>query len=165
MGFFTKPTDTPASPSSGALAPLSQERITAHFDANDIRYGVDDDGDLGCYFDGHPFYFFVVGQDGEYLQVRARWHRKVDASELDAVLRIVNEWNTDRLWPKGYVRAEGDVLGVYGEHTVDYEHGLTDEQLGLHVQLSVSTTLHLFGALDEAYPAQAAAAVAELEQD
>jgi hypothetical protein len=160
MGFFTKPTDQPT-----GLAPLSKERITAHFDANDLRYGVDDDGDIGAYFDGHPFYFFVLGDQAEYLQTRARWNRRVDASELDAVLRLVNEWNTDKLWPKGYARVEGDTVGVYGEHSVDYEHGLTDDQLGLHIPCSVSTTLHLFTALDDAYPAQAAAAVAELEQD
>lgn len=161
MGFFNKPTTTPA----GALPPLSAERITACLDAREMRYGIDDDGDVGGYWDGHLFYFFRIGQDQEYLQVRGRWNRQVGLDELAAVSARVNDWNADRLWPKVYVRVEDDRLGVYAEHTVDYEHGLTDEQLDVHLACGISTALSFFETLDEAYPEQAAAAkAAEAEQ-
>ncbi|GAA4622419.1 YbjN domain-containing protein [Cellulomonas oligotrophica] len=162
MGFFNKPTATPAS----ALPPLSAERITACLDAREMRYGIDGDGDVGGYWDGHLFYFFRIGQDQEYLQVRGRWNRQVGLDELAAVSAKVNDWNADRLWPKVYVRVEDDRLGVYAEHTVDYEHGLTDEQLDVHLACGISTALSFFEALDEAYPEQAAAAkAAEAEQE
>ncbi|TQL02374.1 YbjN domain-containing protein [Cellulomonas sp. SLBN-39] len=162
MGFFNKPTATPGS----ALPPLSAERITACLDAREMRYGIDDDGDVGGYWDGHLFYFFRIGQDQEYLQVRGRWNRQVGLDELATVSAKVNDWNADRLWPKVYVRVEDDRLGVYAEHTVDYEHGLTDEQLDVHLACGISTALSFFEALDEAYPEQAAAAkAAEAEQE
>ncbi|MFC8190133.1 YbjN domain-containing protein [Cellulomonas sp. NPDC057328] len=162
MAFFTKPTDIPDAPTP--LAPLTQERITETLERREMRYGVDDDGDIGGYWDGHLFYFFRLGDNGAYLQVRGRWNRPVPVSELDAVTRLVNEWNAERLWPKGYVRAEDAHVGVYAEHTVDYQHGLTDDQLDTHLACSISTGLALFEHLDEAYPEIAAAARAELEK-
>ncbi|MFC0645223.1 YbjN domain-containing protein [Cellulomonas phragmiteti] len=165
MGFFTKDTSGPTTPAPPALGPLSRDRVTAALDSRDMRYGIDDDGDVGGYWDGHLFYFFLMGQHEEYLQVRGRWNRKVGVDQLPAVLEIVNEWNASHLWPKGYVRAEDDVVGVYAEHTVDYEHGVADEQVDLQLACGISTGLQLFEHLDEAYPEQAAAAKAEQEQD
>lgn len=161
MAFFTKPSESAAP----ALAPLTHERITATLDKREMRYGVDDDGDIGGYWDGHLFYFFRLGENQEYLQVRGRWNRPVPVTELDAVTRLVNDWNAQRLWPKGYVRSEDEHVGVYAEHTVDYEHGLTDEQLDVHLACAISTGLALFERLDEAYPEIAAAARAEHEKD
>ncbi|CAM5784677.1 type III secretion system chaperone family protein [Cellulomonas persica] len=161
MGFFTKDGTLPGQP---ALEPLSKERVTACLDARGLNYGIDDDGDIGGYWDGHLFYFFLMGESGEYLQARGRWNRKVAIDQLDALNRHVNEWNATRLWPKGYVRDEGDEVGVYAEHTVDYEHGVSDEQIDLQLACSVATSLQLFEYLDEQYPQQAAAAKAEQEE-
>ncbi|WP_223304905.1 YbjN domain-containing protein [Cellulomonas sp. B6] len=160
MGFFTKDTSVPTPP---ALGPLSRDRVTAALDARDMRYAIDDDGDVGGYWDGHLFYFFIMGQSGEYLQTRGRWNRKVGIDQLQAVTEIVNEWNASRLWPKGYVRAEDEVVGVYAEHTVDYEHGVSDQQIDLQLACGISTGLQLFEHLDEKYPAEAAAARAEMD--
>ena len=160
MGFFTKPD---AGAAAAGPAPLSHERITAVLDAREMNYGVDDDGDIGGYWDGHLFYFFRMGGNQEYLQVRGRWNRKVGIDQYARVMDLVNTWNSEKLWPKGYVRAEDDVVGVYAEHTVDYEHGVTDEQIDLHLACGITTALSLFEQLDEAYPAEAAAAKAEYE--
>lgn len=161
MGFFTKDGSVPA---PQALAPLGRERITAALDARGMEYGIDDDGDVGGYWDGHLFYFFLMGQTGQYLQVRGRWNRQVGVDQLGPLLELVNEWNASHLWPKGYVRAEDDVVGVYAEHTVDYEHGVADEQVDLQLACGIATALQLFGHLDEQYPAEAATATAALEQ-
>lgn len=58
---------------------------------------------------------------------------------------------------------EGELVGVYAEHAVDYEHGVTDAQLDLHLQCAISTSLALFESLDEQYPQEAAVARAEHE--
>jgi len=63
------------------------------------------------------------------------------------------------------VRVEDDVVGVYAEHTVDYEHGLSDAQVDQHLACGLSTGLQLFEHLDERYPAEAAAAQAEMDRD
>lgn len=160
MGFFTK--DAAGLPQAGP-APLSRDRITSVLDARGLNYGIDDDGDVGGYWDGHLFFFFVIGPSQEYLQVKGRWNRSVGIEELGALQGLVNDWNAQRLWPKGYAVAEGDVVGVYAEHAVDYEHGVTDEQLDLHLQCAISTSLALFESLDESYPQAAAVARAEHE--
>ncbi len=165
MGFFTKPD---AEPTGSGPQPLTHQRIIDCLDARGLQYGVDDDGDIGGYWDGHLFYFFRMGQAEEYLQVRGRWNRVVPGDQLAPVMALVNAWNADKLWPKGYVRLEGgderpEVVGVYAEHTVDYEHGLTDAQLDQHLACGISTSLQLFEHLDEAYPAEAATAKAAYE--
>lgn len=162
MGFFTKPQDLPT---GGGLAPLTVERIKATLDARGSQYGVDDDGDVGGYWDGHLFYFFLLGQSSEYLQVRGRWNRNVGLDRRDALTVLVNDWNAAKLWPKAYTREEEDRVGVYAEHTVDYEHGLTDEQLDLHIACAIATSGQLFDLLDESYPVQAAEAQAEFERE
>lgn len=161
MGFFTKDGSVPT---THALAPLARDRITAALDAREMQYGIDEDGDVGGYWDGHLFYFFIMGQHDEYLQVRGRWNRKVGLDQLAPLLEIVNEWNASHLWPKGYVRAEDDVVGVYAEHTVDYEHGVADAQVDLQLACGISTALQLFAHIDEQYPDAVAAAAAEQEQ-
>lgn len=157
MGFFTKP-DADGSPGAEAL---SHQRIVDALDARDMRYGVDDDGDIGGYWDGHLFYFFRMGGAQEYLQVRGRWNRKVGVDQFDRVVHLVNIWNQEKLWPKAYVRHEDQLVGVYAEHTVDYEHGVTDQQIDLHLACGITTALRLFEHLDEQFPAEAAAAKAE----
>lgn len=167
MGFFTKPDAEPAG-SAGQPQPLTHQRVIDCLDARGLQYGVDDDGDIGGYWDGHLFFFFRMGEAEEYFQVRGRWNRTVPSDQVSQVIALVNAWNADKLWPKAYVRVEGggerpEVVGVYAEHTVDYEHGLTDAQLDQHLACGISTSLQLFEHLDEAYPAEAAAAKAAYE--
>lgn len=160
MGFFTKPDS--ATPAAG-LAPISKGRIRAVLDKREMNYGTDSDGDIGGYWDGHLFYFFTMGKDEEYLQTRGRWNRRVSAEQFARVLEIVNEWNASKLWPKGYVRVEEGLVGVYGEHTIDWEQGATDEQIDQQLACGIMTTLQLFENLDEAFPDEAAVAKAEYE--
>ena len=51
-----------------------------------------------------------------------------------------------------YVRIEADQVAVYTEHTVDYEHGVSDAQLDLHVTGGIASALRFFAELDEKYP-------------
>jgi len=146
-----------------ALSAVSRDRIKARLDARGYNYGVDDDGDIGGRWDDHVFYFLLLGKDSEYLQVRGRWSRSLPASELGQALVLANDWNAGRIWPKVYVRVEeGDLLGIYTEHSVDYEPGLTDAQLDQHLGCAISTSLALFTSLDERFPEVAAAAKAEI---
>jgi len=173
MGLFSRsePTPEPArepAPGSGTparLAPLTRDRIARALEARGYTYGIDADGDIGGRWDEHVFYFLRIGPQREVLQVRGRWNRSVPPSELAAVLALVNDWNTDTIFPKVYVRVEGEELGVYGELGVDYEHGVSDEQIDLHLGCGVSLALSFFERLDERYPEAAAAArAAQVEQ-
>lgn len=161
MGFFTKDAAVPA----GGLEPVSNERLERLFDETGVSYGVDPDGGLGGYWDDHLFVFWHLGEDGEFFQSRGRWMRGVPESEHARVLELVNEWNRDKLWPKAYVEVyEGQVI-VFGEHTVDYEDGATDNQVHLHVRTGVSAALSFFDTLDAQFPEHVAADQARREAE
>ena len=158
MGLFSKHDEPAAAPRptttqpSDELTPLTNERITATLDAHGYRYAIDSDGDVGGIWDDHVFYFLRIGSERELLQVRGRWTRPLAASHYSEVLELANTWNTDKVFPKTYVRVEDDLLGVYAEHAVDYRPGVADSQLDQHLGCAVSTSLAFFARLDEAFP-------------
>ena len=155
MGYFTK---DGARTGTGAPTPLTQDAIKAVLDGWDAHYAVDDEGDIGGYWDGHLFYFFQGGQEGTVLTVRGRWGRRVGSDELGPMTALLNAWHDDKIWPKAYARPEGDDLGVYGEVSTPLGAGVTGDQLKDLISCGLATTLQLFEHLDEQYPAAAAAA-------
>ena len=147
MGFFTK--DTGSLPT---LLPVSRDRLEEIFQRMEISYGSNENGELGGYWDDHLFVFSHLGDRGELLQVRGYWRRGVPESERARLLDIVNEVNSERIFPKAYVYVDEGEAVVCGELTVVYEHGATDEQIELHIKAGVGTTLSFFDQLDEAFP-------------
>ena len=158
MGFFNNAKLEP----TPELAPLTKERIKATLEASSWSYHVDSDGDIGSGWDHGVIWFFTYGNQAEILQVRGIWDGKLSPDDLPQALDVVNEWNCDRLFPKVYARINDErQLRVISEHSLDYEHGLTDEQLNLHVNTGIATSCQLWERLNEAFPEAAAAAAAE----
>ena len=94
--------------------------------------------------------------------MRGIWDGKLSPADLPQALEVINEWNRDRLFPKVYARVNDEgQLRVISEHTLDYEHGLTDDQLNLHVNTGIATSCQLWERLNEAFPEAAAAAAQE----
>ena len=143
---------SPAEHEPTTLPPLTTARIAERLDARGSVYGTDKDGDLVGRWDGHPFWFMTMGREKEYLQVRGRWARQVPGTEFGNVLLGANAWSETMVWPKVFVRIEAEQVAVYTEHTVDYEHGLTDEQLDLHLTVGIASALRFFARLDDLYP-------------
>ncbi len=162
MGYFTK---DGAGAAGGAPVPLTQQAVAAVLDGWDAHYAVDDDGDLGGYWDGHLFFFLLGGQENTVLTIRGRWAREVGAGELERMIALLNAWHDDKIWPKGYARAEGEHLGVYGEMSTPLGAGVTVAQVKELVSCGLATTLQLFEHLDEHYPEAAAAAAAADDDD
>ncbi|KQY44695.1 YbjN domain-containing protein [Cellulomonas sp. Root137] len=134
------------------LPPLTIERVAQRLDARGSVYGRDTDGDLVGRWDSHPFWFITMGRTKEYLQVRGRWARQVPGTELGTILLGANKWSETMVWPKIYVRIEDEQVAVYTEHTVDYQSGVSDEQLDLHLTGGIASALRFFAELDERYP-------------
>ena len=155
MGFFTKPGESAAS----VLEPLTKARIQAALESKGWTYKVDSDGDIGGGWEDGFFYFFTTGRQQEILLVRGTWYPTLPAADYEKAAEIANQWNLDKLWPKVYARRndDGDVR-LHGEHIVDYEHGLTDEQLLQHLVTVISAGCEFFEHLNEQFPEAAAAA-------
>jgi len=136
------------------VAPLSLERITSALDARDWDYEIDEDGDVSGNWDGHLFYFLRMGEREEILMVRGRWEARIPLNWDDKVLPVLNSWHRDKLFPKAVLVdfAEDGNSRVFTETTIDCEYGITDDQLLLHIDAAINTTLSLFKVLDEAFP-------------
>jgi hypothetical protein len=129
--------------------PLTLARVEAYLRSADYHVATDEDGDITGIWNGHRFWFTVLGEHNEVLHVRGRWESTVPLPMRSAALLALNDWNRDRIWPKAYLREEDDGLAVYGETSVDLEHGVNDKQLERLVDCGLGTTVHMFTTLSE----------------
>ena len=133
-------------------APLTRDRIAAYLAGRGYRYLVDEDGDLTGMWEGSRFWFLLLGEHHEIVQIRGRWHRTLPVLQRSSVLLAANDWNRERIWPKVYVREEDDELALYSEVSVDLEHGVTTTQLGQLLACGLGTGVQMFTALDALLP-------------
>ena len=138
-----------------APTPISRERLIEHLSDKNYRFSIDDDGDPVGIWDKTLVWFLFLGSAKSFLQVRARWHRKISVEERLALLQALNDWNRDNLWPKVFAREEEDTPGflhVYAEVSSDFTAGATDDQLASAVDVSLKAALMFFESLGASLP-------------
>ncbi|HMQ65528.1 MAG TPA: YbjN domain-containing protein [Arachnia sp.] len=149
MSFFTN-----SMPLASALPPLTSERIAAALDRLGINHGTDDDGDTYAGWETGIIYFLRRGEGGEILFTQGFWRAQLTAAELPEAVGFTNDWHCNRFWPRALARPVGDdAVRMETSHIVDYEHGVTDEQLGQHISTAVSSSLDYFEELNQRFPA------------
>ena len=132
------------------LLPLTNDLITATLDARDYKYFVDEDGDVGGYWDETLFYFLRIGQEQEVLLARLRAQRTFGTDDIPRLYSFCNGWNDDRLWPKAYVKVgANETVHVYGELATDLEKGVAQAQLDQLIMCAISSGCELAGAVAE----------------
>jgi Putative bacterial sensory transduction regulator len=139
-------------PARERATPLTRDRIAAYLLSRGYRFLLDDDGDLTGTWDGSRFWFLLLGEHAEVLQVRGRWHRTLPTSRRTSVLLAANDWNRERIWPKVYVREEDGELALYSEVSVDLENGVTATQLAQLIACGLGTGVQMFTVLDTLLP-------------
>ncbi|NTW42304.1 MAG: YbjN domain-containing protein [Cellulomonadaceae bacterium] len=142
-------TSADSTPARQRPTPLIGERVEAYLLRCGYRVTRDDDGDLTGTWDGDRFWFLLLGDEHEILQVRGRWHATITEQRRPAALLAVNDWNRERIWPKAYLRTEDGEVVLYGEVSVDLEHGVTDDQLGQLVACGLGTGVQLFATVGD----------------
>lgn len=149
MAFFSKSLSAASGP-----APLSLERLAEVLTSDGVNFAFAEDRTrLGGYFGDHLAEFIPYGQDNEILQLRVHWGRPLGIEDRVQVLDLLNAANSERIWPKSYVDTVDDELYIMCEHSVDYEHGVTDAQILLHVQCAISSSMTIMEQMDDAFPA------------
>lgn len=142
-----------STPDPAVPAPVSVDRIRAFCEARDYTYFTDSEGDVGGIWRGRLFFFFLLGDDQEVLQVRGHWNREFAIERLPEVLELCNAWHTEKIWPVGYARVrDNGRVTVTAEVTADVSCGATDAQLELLLQCGLGTGTVFFDHLDEMYP-------------
>jgi len=87
----------------------------------DIRSFVDDEGDLGCIWEGCRIYFFFAGPDQEILRVQAILDRRFDIDQKPWLLDVADDWNRTRMFGKAYTSVGDDGrVGLCAEHVFDF---------------------------------------------
>ncbi|MCL1897599.1 MAG: YbjN domain-containing protein [Micrococcales bacterium] len=124
---------------------LSRERIEAALKAEGWSYQIDSDGDIGGMWDNNLFYFFSYGNSNEILQIRGRWQQALPIEYRNQVRQVLDDWHLTKIWPKAYTRVDDDGrLWVITEHSVDWEFGVTEQQLRLTLRCAITTSLSLY---------------------
>ena len=152
LGGFSKPVKHAPTTVNETPTPLTRDRIAGYLGSRGYRFLVDDDGDLTGTWDGSRFWFLLLGEHEEILQVRGRWHRALPLDRHGAAALAINEWNRERIWPKVYIREEDGVIALYSEVSADLERGVTDDQLAQLVACGLGTGVQMFTAVDEILP-------------
>ncbi len=132
--------------------PLTRGRVADYLRGRGYQFLVDDDGDLTGTWDGNRFWFLLLGEHEEILQVRGRWQRQLPLERRKAVALAINDWNRERIWPKVYAREEDGLLALYSEVSADLEQGATDLQVAQLVACGLGTGVQMFSALDALIP-------------
>lgn len=132
--------------------PLSTQRVGDDLSRRGYRFRIDDDGDVTGTWDGNRFWFLLLGEHDEILQVRGRWAGNLPSAARLAVLQAANDWNRERIWPKVYTREESSGLALYAEVSVDFEHGATEEQLAQTVSCGLVTASQFFSTVASLAP-------------
>lgn len=151
MGIFSKSGAVP--PPQNPVLPLSRPRIQAYLESQGWAYQVDKDGDVGGSWDQNSFYFFLLGDQLEILQVRGQWQRRFPATRENEIILLANALNREKIWPKIYTLRSSNEIGsevlVLAEVSVDLEHGVTDEQLAQFINCGIYTATRAFELLGE----------------
>lgn len=134
--------------------PLTRDRVAAALSARGYHFRVDEDGDLTGVWNDSRFWFLLLGEHEEILQVRGRWHRQLPVDGRRAVALALNDWNRERIWPKLYLREEEGQVAVYSEVSTDLEHGVTGEQLDQLVSCGLGTGVQAFASFETLLPPQ-----------
>lgn len=152
MGYFT---DTGIiEDRSHVLPPVTRERVTGILDDLSVQYRIDDDsGRVVIHFDTCVIFFHQFGKNDEVTEVRGLWRPDLTQSDFPRALDLINSHNNEKLWPRMSLshRKDGAVV-VYADRSVDFEHGVTHDQLHYFIKTSIFRILECFDEWGEHYP-------------
>lgn len=132
--LFSKQDDGEEDDSDVLIKPLSTDRISSILDEMELKYEQDDDGDYVVGFEGGAVFTCFKSKSEDVLVVNGQCNTCIRSTQVQDAYAFVNAWNRRTLFLKAYVinHKYGDYRIVF-ECAMDYEYGLTDKQLALHL--------------------------------
>ena len=93
-----------------------QELVKQLLTQMELKYAVDEEGDLLAPWEGFRVYYMFRGEQKELFAVRAFYDRPHAIETKAELLEALDEWNRETLWPKVYTHTHDDgVVRVIGE--------------------------------------------------
>lgn len=131
------------------VRPVTIERLGLLFDSFGWKWSLDDDGDIASRWNGHNFYFRMVGAHHDVLSVVGFWKGTPREDQREEVMFRIEEWHRTHLWPTCALREVNGELESLAELNLDVEMGMTDQQLYTQCRCALGTTLEFFDELNE----------------
>ncbi|HEX2902929.1 MAG TPA: YbjN domain-containing protein [Jatrophihabitans sp.] len=126
--------EAPIGRHSGPIVLPTSRVLQAILDEYQLRWTIDDDGDLAVRWDNYTVYFFHYGQDEEVLQARLYLNRRFEVELRPTIALVLDDWNRSKLFPKAYtVLPDDGLVGICAEQAFDFEGGISREQLKFSV--------------------------------
>ena len=135
--------------------PFDAARYAPVLEALGVRHSTDADGDTYADWQDLRVWFLAAGERQEVLAMRMLWDHRAPAELFEAVVGVVNDWNSHKFWPRASVALRDDRVVVGADLVVDLETGATDAMITQQVRCMVGTSIELAEYLGEAYPQHA----------
>lgn len=138
--FGGQPEPQPQGP-AGPVVP-DQDLVKQLLDQMELKYVVDDEGDLAAPWEEFRTYFMFRGEgDQAVYSVRTFFDRPHQIDEKPQLLEAIDDWNRRTLWPKVYththddgtVRLIGETQMLIGSRRQPRVLRLLDGELGARV--------------------------------
>jgi hypothetical protein len=105
--FGGQPEPQPQGP-AGPVVP-DQDLVKQLLDQMELKYVVDDEGDLAAPWEEFRTYFMFRGEgDQAVYSVRTFFDRPHQIDEKPQLLEAIDDWNRRTLWPKVYTHTHDD---------------------------------------------------------
>lgn len=97
-----------ASGPEGPVVP-DQDLVKQLLDQMELKYVVDDEGDLAAPWEQFRTYFMFRGEEEQQIfSVRTFYDRPHGIEDKPKLLELVDDWNRRTLWPKAYTHTHDD---------------------------------------------------------
>ena len=125
---LTSPDSAPQPVPPSVLMP-TQDLVTQLLDQLQLKYAIDDEGDLLTAWEGFRIYFLFRGDQQELFAIRSFYDRRYAPEQKGELLELLDEWNRDTLWPKvyTYTHEEDTHIRVLGETQMHIGMGVSVE--------------------------------------
>jgi hypothetical protein len=104
----------PQPQASGPAGPVvpDQDLVKQLLDQMELKYIVDDEGDLAAPWEEFRTYFMFRGEaEQQVFSVRTFYDRPLPVEDRAQVLDAIDDWNRRTLWPKVYTHLHEDEEG------------------------------------------------------
>lgn len=98
----------PTGPGGQVVKP-DQELVKQLLDQMELKYLVDEEGDLAAPWEEFRTYFMFRGEgEQEVFAVRTFYEREYSVDEKPQLHEVIDDWNRRTLWPKVYTHTHDD---------------------------------------------------------
>ncbi|MEU3351961.1 YbjN domain-containing protein [Streptomyces sp. NPDC037389] len=106
--FGNQPEPQPEAGASGPVIP-DKDLIKQLLEQMELKYVVDDEGDLAAPWEQFRTYFMFRGEEEQQVfSVRTFYDRPHDIEAKGKLLEAIDDWNRRTLWPKVYTHTHDD---------------------------------------------------------